>query len=238
MYDATHENISHLPAGQQALGYVTGSATVQWTAADFAAHPGAVKLDQSPVSTKWDSTADGDDYENSAVTLAELAPRAHERIAAFNAGTRPGQRRPIVYASRVDITNVVNALIAGGISGVADGFGGLGVAEFNNNLIQATAEVVNASGPFPIVWRQYSNLGTIDAGVVSVPWLTTVSGAAPPRTITQPGWRWCHKCQGLFYGPNMPVSHCPAGGTHDGGQSGSYNLQDTIGLWDPLSDGA
>jgi M6 family metalloprotease-like protein len=40
----------------------------------------------------------------------------------------------------------------------------------------------------------------------------------------QHGWRYCSKCQGLSYGPNQPASHCPAGGTHDGSQSGDYSL--------------
>ncbi len=30
----------------------------------------------------------------------------------------------------------------------------------------------------------------------------------------QHGWRWCNKCQGLYYGPNTD-SRCPAGGAHE-----------------------
>jgi hypothetical protein len=30
------------------------------------------------------------------------------------------------------------------------------------------------------------------------------------------GWRWCKKCQGLFYAKNGNRSVCPAGGNHDG----------------------
>jgi hypothetical protein len=37
-------------------------------------------------------------------------------------------------------------------------------------------------------------------------------------------WRWCRKCQGLFYGPNQAASRCPAGGAHDGASSGNYIL--------------
>jgi hypothetical protein len=226
MCDATHENIAHLPPGQS-LGYSTGTETVKWTQADWAAHPGAVRLDQSPtVEPEIDAASDGDDYENSAVTLGELAPRAHQRIAAFKAGTRPGQRRPIVYCSRVNVHDVADALIAGGIKGTVTGFGGLGVADWNNDLTAARDEVANASGPFPIVWRQYANMGTFDAGVASVPWLTTTSAAPPPppQHIIQSGWRWCHKCQSLFYGPNQARSRCAAGGTHDLAGSGDYSL--------------
>jgi hypothetical protein len=40
----------------------------------------------------------------------------------------------------------------------------------------------------------------------------------------QPGWRWCRKCQGLFYSLN-PISVCPDGVAHDPSQSGPYSLQ-------------
>lgn len=43
----------------------------------------------------------------------------------------------------------------------------------------------------------------------------------------QSDWRWCSRCQGLFYGPYVIASRCPAGGAHAGpGQTGSrdYNL--------------
>lgn len=45
-----------------------------------------------------------------------------------------------------------------------------------------------------------------------------------PNAAGQHGWRWCKKCQGLFYGPAAAQSHCPAGGTHDGSSSGDYSL--------------
>ena len=32
---------------------------------------------------------------------------------------------------------------------------------------------------------------------------------------TQAQWKWCTKCQGLFYGPNPPDGVCPAGGAHN-----------------------
>ena len=40
---------------------------------------------------------------------------------------------------------------------------------------------------------------------------------------SQSNWRWCHKCQGLFFGGN-PGPVCPAGGTHDKTGSGNYSL--------------
>lgn len=38
-------------------------------------------------------------------------------------------------------------------------------------------------------------------------------------------WRWCPKCQGLFYAPNVGISKCPADGkTHDDSRGGHYLL--------------
>src|SRR5262245_54723010 len=36
-----------------------------------------------------------------------------------------------------------------------------------------------------------------------------------PPDSSQPNWRWCHKCQGLFFGGGLLGSACPVGGTHD-----------------------
>ena len=42
----------------------------------------------------------------------------------------------------------------------------------------------------------------------------------------QNGWRWCWKCQGLFYGRNHPNGSgiCPQGGQHDSRRSGNYGI--------------
>jgi len=43
----------------------------------------------------------------------------------------------------------------------------------------------------------------------------------------QDNWRWCSKCQGLFFAPGSSLGVCPAGGQHqDPGASGSgdYSL--------------
>jgi Matrixin/Cobalamin-independent synthase, Catalytic domain len=39
----------------------------------------------------------------------------------------------------------------------------------------------------------------------------------------QSNWRWCHKCQGLFFAGN-PNPKCPAGGAHENVGSGLYIL--------------
>jgi len=41
--------------------------------------------------------------------------------------------------------------------------------------------------------------------------------------VGQPGWRWCHKCEGLFFGGGAG-GKCAVGGAHDGSKSGAYTL--------------
>lgn len=168
VYDATHANVPHLPPNASYAGYTTGGAEIAWTSEDWTAHPDAIRIDQSPVAGVWDATADCDDYENGAVTLGELGPRAKLRMASFRNATRPGQRTPIVYASASNLTAVANALVAAGVdSGV-----GLWVAHWNVTEPTAIAAVLAAAGPFPIHGFQFTNEGTFDISVFSVAWLT------------------------------------------------------------------
>jgi len=37
-------------------------------------------------------------------------------------------------------------------------------------------------------------------------------GGAP--STAQDQWRWCDRCQGMFYGPGAPISRCPWGAGH------------------------
>lgn len=52
--------------------------------------------------------------------------------------------------------------------------------------------------------------------------------------LGQKDWRWCYKCQGLFFNGHTTQGVCPANGAHDpnpltGFKSGEYQLQfDTI----------
>ena len=45
----------------------------------------------------------------------------------------------------------------------------------------------------------------------------------PPVVNIQEGWRWCQKCQGLWFGLH-PAGPCPAGGNHVQEGSGMYRL--------------
>lgn len=48
----------------------------------------------------------------------------------------------------------------------------------------------------------------------------------PPCGVeSQSDWRWCHKCQGLFYAGGQSVAgSCPVGGQHEKMVSGNYTL--------------
>jgi len=166
-HDAIHLNIGHLPPGQQA-GYTTGSADIRWTSGDWKAHPGAVRICQDSGS---DHTADALDVERGAGTNSQAAPWFRAALAAYHAAARPGQRSPAVYTSASNVTPLVNALLAGGVtSGVS-----LWVANWNLSLPQAYADVTAAAGPYPIVGVQWSSGQYYDTNVFSGTWLARVS---------------------------------------------------------------
>ncbi|HXJ26376.1 MAG TPA: hypothetical protein VNH17_11775, partial [Streptosporangiaceae bacterium] len=181
-YDVTGTYYSRVPPGQR-CGYDTGSGGIAWTPDMWAANPGAVHIDQSPVNTALDEMSDVLDYERGAATLADIAPWAKAAQANFAGNARPGQRRPAVYMSASTVTDVVNALTAGGISsGVS-----LWIANWNLTEAESVAAVLAGSGPFPVIGIQFTDTGgggTYDLDIFSLTWLTTQSGAAG-NTVAQ-----------------------------------------------------
>jgi len=182
-YDATGANLAHVPSdGVLRALYVTGSGGVPASAAQLAANPHCLRIDQSPVNTAIDETADVLDYESGAAGAGQLAPWAKAALANYHSAKRPGQRLPAIYMSRSNVTAVVNALIAGGVkSGV-----GLWVADWNYNPSEAAAEVSAATGPFPVIGRQYSNKGgggLYDLDVFSTPWTDNMSKSPVPVAV-------------------------------------------------------
>jgi hypothetical protein len=174
--DATHENIAHLPAGHQAAGYTTGTPPIQWTAADWEAHPGAVRIDQSPVLTAIDETSDVLDVENGAATPAECATWYKAALANFEKTARAGQRRPALYVNQSNVTPVANALIAGGVPSGPK----LWIANWNDTTAEAIAAIAAASGPFPVIGIQYASGQFTDFDVFSETWLNDVSRVPTP----------------------------------------------------------
>lgn len=216
--DCTHANIASLPAGLFPAGYVTEANPgdgIAWTAADFAKYPHAVRIAQSPaLSVDVNAHADVLDVEAGAATLADIGAWATAALASFKAASRPGQRTPLVYCSASNVTAVVNALNSAKLN---HGEVGLWVAHWGEGQATAIADVNNASGPWPVHATQYANAGKYDLDVFSTAWLSNVSGKpAPPTSFggVQAGWRWCTKCQGLFWGNGVAKSVCPAGNRH------------------------
>lgn len=224
VYDCTGANVGafKVPPGVLLAGYATGSGEVPWTPAQFSRFPGAIRIDQSPADSPAEPTADAIDMEAGAVRLDQLAPRIHDMRASYAAGTRPGQREPMVYCQRSNVTPVVNTLIAAGItSGVY-----LWVAE-QMKAKDAASILEQASGPFPEVGIQYEFDTDHDVSLFSTAYLNRVSGSttvSKPGPGTQVGIKICRKCKGLFYGPEESTSMCPVGAQHDGSQSHTFKL--------------
>jgi hypothetical protein len=218
-YDATHSDISSLPRGQ-AAGYVTGMDGIMWTEEDWAAHPRAVRIDQSPVNTSLDETADVLDYENGAATISDIADWAKAAFANYHAAARPGQRSPAIYMSAGNVTAVANALTAAKITGV-----GLWIASWTGNQSAAIAQVASGSGPYPVIGVQYEDAGAYDVDIFSVPWLTTVSAVPSPHAKAQvPPGQW-----------NDPFAWTWAQvsvlGTGEDGKNHMFSLNTASGTW-------
>ena len=178
VYDCTGANLGKfgVPPGVLLAGYITGSGGVPWTEAQFTAHPGAIRIDQAPVNTVADETADLLDVEPGAGTVADVPVWVHNALNDFRDGRRPGQRWPTVYVEESELTPVANALVAAGIRS--------GVNLFLTKpmpLTTATHLLNTTGGPFPFVGIQYEFHELYDVSVVSTAWLNDVSGK-PPAT--------------------------------------------------------
>ncbi|GAA3236291.1 hypothetical protein GCM10010532_074600 [Dactylosporangium siamense] len=46
-----------------------------------------------------------------------------------------------------------------------------------------------------------------------------------PARASQSGWRWCAKCEGLWFNGDTSISDCPTGGQHVHSASGHYTLR-------------
>lgn len=178
VYDATHGNVGALPRGAQVAGDTTGSGGIAWSAADWAAHPGAVRIDQDYRAS--DSTADVLDVENGAATPAECPGWYLSALASYTAAARPGQRHPAVYCNLSTLSAVANAFVAAGITSGP----GLWLANWNVGEAGAAALVTYGSvTPYPVIGVQYSDQGgggAYDLSVFSTAWLAQVSGGTPP----------------------------------------------------------
>lgn len=178
-WDATHNDLSGVPAGQGA-GYTTGTPDIQWTPADWQAHPGAARICQDARAT--DATADTLDVEQFAATPAEAPDWTSRAYASYAAGTRPGQRYPAVYCSLSAVPDVSLALrppYAGPIPK-------LWVAHWGITMDDAAALIGTVIDGLTVVGVQFADRGAYDADVWDAAWLETVS-AGPVPPVTPPG---------------------------------------------------
>jgi hypothetical protein len=109
MIDATHASVHNIPHGtRKVAGYVTGTADIRWTAADWRSFPNAghVRIDQR-----------GDPSLHAAVVDCE-ALAATPRVAAecIQARLAAGHSRGGVYASQDTVPAVAAALKAASVS--------------------------------------------------------------------------------------------------------------------------
>lgn len=164
--------------------YVTqaggGSGYIAATDAQLAEYPDCVKYAQLPTGDPlW---ADVLDFEAGAATSAELVTWAKGALESYQKASHPGQRMPTVYCSASNVHVVANALTDGGVkSGV-----GLGIANWNLTESQAAQDVIDRSGPYPIVFVQYADPGPYDLNAYSTAWLNTRSGKPKPKGYGPP----------------------------------------------------
>lgn len=180
--DYTGANLPPSPLpGIQLASYITGSGTIPMSTVQEERHPGIVRIDQSPILTAIDETADVLDFENGAATLSDLVPWVKAAEANFAKGTRPGQRKPAIYASASSLPGIVNAMTQGGMPE-----GLLWVAHWGVGAAVAQNTVISSTGSFQIVGFQYQNTPTYDEDFFSLEWLNNVSKAVAPPPAPKP----------------------------------------------------
>lgn len=188
--DAPGFNFSVLPKDAQVCGYTTGTGGVKWTDAMWKEFPSAVRICQDPGAT--DHTADVLDVEAGAATVAECAAWKKAADQSFKNALRPGQREAAIYCSQSMVTQVVNALVAGGVQRCP-----LWVAHFGIGVTAAQKMLEASSGPYPIVGVQFASGAQMDSDLFLTDWLSNVSGKDPVTPQAPPGqwndpnaWTW------------------------------------------------
>lgn len=105
LIDATHEHAGNIPSGTLKVGaYVTGTADIVWTAADYArfAHAGILRYDQSPALEQYGTgAANIADVEPGAGTISNFVTQTVRRIAKGMEGNEYGDRATITDTAAV-----------------------------------------------------------------------------------------------------------------------------------------
>jgi hypothetical protein len=167
-WDATHSNLSGVPAGQGA-GYTTGTPDIRWTPEDWDAHPGAVRIDQDAADS--DPSADVLDVETGAATPASVPGWTDRAYDDYESGARPGQRVPAVYCSLSVVQHVADALVANPSRFPPK----LWVAHWGITMDDAAALIGTQISGLTVVGVQFANRGAFDSDVFDSAWLAAVS---------------------------------------------------------------
>ena len=168
-WDATHANLATAPSGQGA-GYTTGTADIRWTAADWKAHPGAVRICQDASGT--DSTADVIDDEPGADSDSGSVGWFKRALADYHAKTRPEQRYPAFYSDQSRLPGLAAAVVAASLDQPVP----LHLADYSLTRDQAAAKLGTRSGPFILVCVQFRDNGTYDSDAWLASWLDDTAG--------------------------------------------------------------
>jgi hypothetical protein len=93
-------------------------------------------------------------------------------------------------------------------------------------LAAGRIRVNQRDGAWQGIWSAFARFGM---GPRAASLGAAIAGIVADTSVGQDNWRWCHKCQGLYFGGN-PGPVCPAGGAHENIGSGNYELvQNRIG---------
>lgn len=212
MVDATHNGlpaalptIKVLAAGDLVALYDTGSAGIAATVSDLNEIPsrlGIVLIDQGFTGSP-NLKADVRDCENGGWLLQKAVNKTGWNVA-----------RPTLY---LGFPNTAQQAFDAGWRGDV----WLVMASSTPPINPPTVPVgLNVVG---IQWN-FTNPNFDVSTIFDPTWPEAIMPDPTPIPGIQPNWLWCNKCQGLFHGPGMAESHCPAGGTHDGSKSFNYSL--------------
>ena len=203
-YDAIHANALNIPRDAEVVFfYATGTPLIRWTPADLAAFPRALKIgiDQGAA---WSPVL--------TATVRDVETGAWTPVSATHQTEGWNVPRPTIYCNRDTLPQVL-----------LEGWkGDLWLAIPSPSAPVSPPEVPGCN-VVAIQWyfgTQYDKSVIFDD--------TWPRGAVMDTVELQQNWRWCRKCQSLFYGPNEASSVCAAGGKHDGSQSGDYPLIDVV----------
>jgi hypothetical protein len=94
------------------------------------------------------------------------------------------------------------------------------LAALENMRLSGKLNTNQRDGAWQTIWSVFAHFGMGPQAASNGAQLTGIVG---DLTVGQDNWRWCHKCQGLFFAGN-PGSHCPAGAGHDAAGSGNYDI--------------